>query len=83
MGKPVWVGSFGEMNSATNFIILKDMEARRSNESIEVWMTLDESIMNFLEHDPKFLAFASLNPSITIGNGAPSSKTSVNSHSCM
>ncbi|XP_065869431.1 stemmadenine O-acetyltransferase-like [Euphorbia lathyris] len=68
-GKPVWVGIFGEAskNSAcdSNFIILKDVG--RSN-SIEAWMTLDENTMDVLEHDPEFLAFASLNP-CTNGGG--------------
>ncbi|WCJ22599.1 HXXXD-type acyl-transferase family protein [Euphorbia peplus] len=67
-GKPVWVGSFGELNCASNFIILKDMEPRRNKGPIEAWMTLDESIVDFLEHDLEFLAFASMNPSITMDN---------------
>ncbi|XP_065866617.1 stemmadenine O-acetyltransferase-like [Euphorbia lathyris] len=65
-GKPVWVGIFGEANrnsaSDSNFIILKDVGR---NNAIEAWMTLDENIMDVLENDPEFLAFASLNPCIT------------------
>lgn len=61
-GKPVWVGIFGEASRSSpcdsNFIILKDVGR---NNGIEAWMTLDDNVMAMLEHDPEFLAFASLN----------------------
>ncbi|WCJ42989.1 HXXXD-type acyl-transferase family protein [Euphorbia peplus] len=64
-GEPVWVGLYGEVTDMSNFTVLKDL-GRKNNGSIEAWISLDESIMNFLEHDPDFLAFASLNPTINM-----------------
>ncbi|XVE96174.1 hypothetical protein REPUB_Repub02eG0199000 [Reevesia pubescens] len=43
----------------SNCIILKGTGKQKA---IEVWVTLSEKEMVFLEHDPEFLAFASPNP---------------------
>ncbi|WCJ42987.1 HXXXD-type acyl-transferase family protein [Euphorbia peplus] len=81
-GKPVWIGSSGEISCAKNHILFKD-PGRTRNGSIEAWMALDESIMKLLEHDTEFLAFASSNPSVTMTHVTPSSNTYGNFHSRM
>lgn len=58
-GKPVWVGVMGEVGSGRKLTMLQ--KTIRGN-GIEAWVTLDEKVMDILEHDPEFLAFATLNP---------------------
>lgn len=57
--KPVWVGVMGEVGSGRKLTMLQ--KTIRGN-GIEAWVTLDEKVMDILEHDPEFLAFATLNP---------------------
>ncbi|XP_065867628.1 stemmadenine O-acetyltransferase-like [Euphorbia lathyris] len=64
-GGPVWVGVFGEMSSNSNDVILIDMGRRRSN-AFEAWITLEETTMDVLQHDPEFLAFANSSENIVI-----------------
>ena len=61
-GKPIWTGVLGEVGSGfMNITVLKNTI---SGNGIEAWVTLDEKAIAILEHDPKFLAFATLNPSV-------------------
>lgn len=63
-GKPIWISSIGgSLPMFVNYALLVDS---RFGDGIEAWVCLDERIMDVLEHDPEFLAFASINPSITI-----------------
>ncbi|KAK8575815.1 hypothetical protein V6N13_032869 [Hibiscus sabdariffa] len=64
-GKPSLI-SIPEVDSnipgLINWFFLKNTGAGRHN-GIEVWITLSDKEMGFLEHDPEFLAFASPTPS--------------------
>uniref|UniRef100_A0A7N2MDQ3 Uncharacterized protein n=1 Tax=Quercus lobata TaxID=97700 RepID=A0A7N2MDQ3_QUELO len=63
-GKPFWVGIMGKVGPAfRNLIIFSETPW---GIGIEAWVTMDEKEMAILENDPEFLAFASLNPSISI-----------------
>ncbi|KAK7849050.1 stemmadenine O-acetyltransferase [Quercus suber] len=63
-GKPFWVGIMGKVGPAfRNLIILSETPW---GDGTEAWVTLEEKEMAILENDPKFLACASLNPSISI-----------------
>ncbi|WCJ34081.1 HXXXD-type acyl-transferase family protein [Euphorbia peplus] len=60
LGKPVWVSLMGEVGPALrNFTIFKEF-----GDGIEAWITLDDDIMEIIEHDPEFLTFATPNPPI-------------------
>ena len=63
-GKPFWVGIMGKVGPAfRNLIIFSETPW---GIGIEAWVTMDAKEMAILENDPEFLAFASLNPSISI-----------------
>ncbi|KAM7480919.1 hypothetical protein LguiB_005502 [Lonicera macranthoides] len=63
-GKPVWVSFMPGIDVPfKNVVILMDGE---TNEKIEAWITLDHREMPVLERDHEFLAFASLNPPVSI-----------------
>ncbi|KAL8233459.1 hypothetical protein R6Q59_019559 [Mikania micrantha] len=61
-GKPVWVcGHVCEGSPMfTDFVVLMDT---RYGDGIEAWVNMDEHKMHILQHDPKLLAFTSLDPS--------------------
>ncbi|KAM7488388.1 hypothetical protein LguiB_025872 [Lonicera macranthoides] len=62
-GKPIWISNIGgSLPMFANYALLVDSRC----DGIEAWVCLDERIMDVLERDPEFLAFASVNPSITI-----------------
>ncbi|PON84390.1 Transferase [Trema orientale] len=58
-GKPIWVGAHGKAGRLMNATVLVEAQGGKV---IEAFVTLEESHMAALEKDPKFLAFASLNP---------------------
>nr|AFF19204.1 BAHD acyltransferase [Erythroxylum coca] len=62
-GEPIWVGTVGKAGPA--FRNLTVFIETRDGKGIEAWITLDQKRMSVLEHDPQFLAFASLNPKIS------------------
>ncbi|XP_065867595.1 stemmadenine O-acetyltransferase-like [Euphorbia lathyris] len=64
-GEPIWVGVCGEMSCDINDVILVDTGIRRSN-SFEAWITLEETTMDVLQHDPEFLAFANSSENVVI-----------------
>ncbi|XVE74855.1 hypothetical protein DITRI_Ditri12bG0051700 [Diplodiscus trichospermus] len=59
-GKPGWAASGV---TAPNCCILMDT---RDGEGVEAWLTLTEAEMAFFEHNEELLAFASVNPSVTL-----------------
>ncbi|MFS7947347.1 putative alcohol O-acetyltransferase [Helianthus anomalus] len=61
-GKPLWVCGHVSHGSPVfiDFVVLMDT---RDGDGIEAWVNLDEHKMHILRHDPKLLAFASLDPS--------------------
>ncbi|KAM3698401.1 hypothetical protein ACB098_06G185800 [Castanea mollissima] len=63
-GKPFWIGILGKVGPKFRNLIIFGETPRGIG--IEAWLTIDEKEMGILENDPEFLAFASLNPSISI-----------------
>nr|XP_023884186.1 BAHD acyltransferase At5g47980-like [Quercus suber] len=63
-GKPFWIGIMGKVGPKFRNLIIFSETPRGIG--IEAWVTIDEKEMVILENDPEFLAFASLNPSISI-----------------
>ncbi|CAI0443977.1 unnamed protein product [Linum tenue] len=61
-GKPVWVGMTGFANQMFNRVMLMESPI---GHGIEAWVTLHEHEMTIMEHDPRFLAFANNNPSVS------------------
>ena len=63
-GKPVWVSLMPGIDVPfKNVVVLLDGE---TNDEIEAWITLDHQEMPILERGHEFLAFASLNPPVSV-----------------
>ncbi|KAM7480916.1 hypothetical protein LguiB_005499 [Lonicera macranthoides] len=65
-GKPIWVSPMGANDvdsSHKNVVIMMDGQ---TSDAIETWVTLGKCEAAALERDPDFLAFATLNPAISI-----------------
>ncbi|KAM7480910.1 hypothetical protein LguiB_005493 [Lonicera macranthoides] len=65
-GKPTWVSLMGGADVDSSYKNLVVMMDGQTSDTIEAWITLDKREMTVLERDPNFIAFASLNPPISI-----------------